>query len=149
MTKAEARIKKWDLRFLDLARHVSAWSKDPSTKVGVVIADPMFRVVSLGFNGFPRGMADDDRLHDREEKYARIIHGDENAILFANQSLEGCTMYTWPQPPCAHCSALIVQVGISRVITCKHWGARSELYTDIGLETLKEGGVVYAEIDIG
>jgi dCMP deaminase len=44
---------KWIVRFLDLARTVSQWSKDPSTKVGAVIADNQQRVVSLGFNGFP------------------------------------------------------------------------------------------------
>ena len=28
---------KWDIRFLELARHISGWSKDPSTKVGCVV----------------------------------------------------------------------------------------------------------------
>jgi deoxycytidylate deaminase len=41
---------KWDRRFLELARHVAAWSKDPSTQVGAVVAEGK-RVVSLGYNG--------------------------------------------------------------------------------------------------
>src|SRR5689334_3087354 len=30
-------FRKWDLRFLELARTVGSWSKDPSRKVGAVI----------------------------------------------------------------------------------------------------------------
>jgi len=43
---------KWALRFLGLASYISKWSKDPSTKVGAVIAQGN-RIVSLGYNGFP------------------------------------------------------------------------------------------------
>ena len=56
-------LSKWDRRFLGLAAHVSAWSKDPSTQVGSVVTNDK-RVVSLGFNGFPQGMSDDHRLHE-------------------------------------------------------------------------------------
>ena len=28
---------KWDKRFLELAKHISLWSKDPSKKVGCVV----------------------------------------------------------------------------------------------------------------
>ena len=48
----------WDLRFLDLAKLVSTWSQDPSTKVGAVIADSDNRIVSIGYNGFPKGIKD-------------------------------------------------------------------------------------------
>ena len=57
-------LDKWDRRFLGLAAHVAEWSKDPSTQVGAVVANGK-KVVSLGFNGFPQGMSDDHRLHDR------------------------------------------------------------------------------------
>ena len=47
--------EKWDRRFLRLAREVASWSKDPSTKVGAVLVDPLDNtIVSLGYNGFPR-----------------------------------------------------------------------------------------------
>src|ERR1051326_2813900 len=52
------RKEKWDRRFLELAKHVSSWSKDPSTKVGAVIVDANRRVVATGYNGFPRGVED-------------------------------------------------------------------------------------------
>ena len=59
---------KWDLRFLELARHISDWSKDPSTKVGCVVVGPDREIRSTGFNGFPRGIEDDDnRLQNRKK----------------------------------------------------------------------------------
>lgn len=33
-------MDKWDQRFLELAKVVSTWSKDPSTKTGAVIVRP-------------------------------------------------------------------------------------------------------------
>ena len=50
--------KSWDTRFIDLAKLVSTWSKDPSTKVGAVITDDNNRVISLGYNGFPKNIQD-------------------------------------------------------------------------------------------
>ena len=55
-------ITDWDIKFLKLAQHVSDWSKDPSTKVGAVVVDKDNRIVSIGYNGFPKGVQDDERL---------------------------------------------------------------------------------------
>ena len=52
-----ASASKWDERFMEMARLVSSWSKDPSSQVGAVIARGKF-VVSVGFNGLPQGIAD-------------------------------------------------------------------------------------------
>lgn len=109
-------LSKWDRRFLGLAAHVAEWSKDPSTQVGAVVANGK-RVVSLGFNGFPQGMSDDHRLHDRETKYSLVLHAEENALLFSGSDLTGNTIYVYPLPPCSRCAAKIVQSGISRVVT--------------------------------
>jgi len=56
----------WDRKFMEMAVLVASWSKDPSTKVGCVIADSDHAQLSEGFNGFPRGIADDGRLQQRE-----------------------------------------------------------------------------------
>ena len=65
----EVMSTKWDQRFLKLAEHISGWSKDPSTKVGCVVVGEDREIRSTGFNGFPRGIADDAaRLEDREQK---------------------------------------------------------------------------------
>ena len=107
---------KWDSRMLDMASLVASWSKDPSTQVGAVIVDKKNRVISLGFNGFPRSIQDHSALlEDRDEKLRRTIHAEENALLFATQSVEGCTIYV-THPPCARCAAKIIQSGIERVV---------------------------------
>ena len=109
--------EKWDRRFLALAEYIAQWSKDPSTQVGAVIVDSQNRVLSLGFNGFPRGIEDSpERLENRELKYKMIVHGERNALLFAQGSVEKCRLYTWPFMPCSVCAGMIIQAGIIEVI---------------------------------
>lgn len=110
------RYSKWDVRFLTLAAHVALWSKDPSTKVGAVIADERNRIMSIGFNGPARGTSDDHSVFsDRAEKLRRTLHAESNAIDFARADLTGTTMYV-TQHPCAQCASRIVQVGIAVVM---------------------------------
>lgn len=110
--------QKWDLRFLQLAALVATWSKDPSTKVGAVIVDEKNRVISLGYNGFARGVEDrPDMLEHRGTKLKGTLHAEDNAILFARRDLTGCTIYTYPLPPCGTCASRIRQVGINRVVS--------------------------------
>lgn len=145
-----AREHEWDLRFLELAKHISGWSKDPSTRTGAVIVDQDRRVVSVGFNGLPRGVEDTtERLWDREQKYKMMVHCDRNALLFARGSVSGCAMYAWPLGPCASCAAMIIQAGIRRVVSPplperlrERWGL------DMGLtrEMFKEVGIEWEEV---
>ena len=114
---AGARQEKWDQRFIELARHVGSWSKDPSTKLGAVIVARDLSVVSVGYNGFPRGVHDtDERLNDRETKYKIVVHAERNAILFARRDLAGCTLYTWPFMSCGACAGMAIQAGITRCV---------------------------------
>ncbi len=111
-----AGSEKWDRRFMDMARLVASWSKDPSSKVGAVITRGKF-VVSVGFNGFPKGIADTaDRLENREIKYPTILHAEVNAILSARQDIRGCCLYATPYMPCPQCAAVVVQSGITRIV---------------------------------
>ena len=110
---------KWDLRFIGLAEHISTWSKDPSTKVGCVVVGEDREIRSTGFNGFPRGINDDEeRLMDREKKYPLICHAEENAIMHAARigvSLKDSTAYvTWP--PCSRCARSLIQAGIREIV---------------------------------
>lgn len=104
----------WANRFLALATQVGSWSKDPGAKVGAVIVDTNRRIVSLGYNGFPQGVNDEQFIDNREIKLLRTIHAEENAILFARRDLEGFSIYV-NYPPCAKCAAKIIQVGIKNV----------------------------------
>lgn len=134
-------MTKWDDRFLSLAKTVSTWSKDPSTGVGAVIVDAQHRVVSLGFNGFPRGIKDDERLSNRTQKYEITIHAELNAILFAKHPLDGCTMYVYPLPPCGRCAAMVAQSGISRIVSLDVKEERWKESCGLGQNILKEAGV--------
>jgi len=108
--------KKWNIRFLELAEFISHWSKDPSTQVGAVIVDKNRRIISTGYNGFAAGVKDTKaRLTNREIKYPIILHAEENAMSFAKQNLDDCSLYVSGLPPCAHCASLIAQSGIKRV----------------------------------
>lgn len=145
-------MSKWDRRMLALVRLVATWSKDPSTCVGAAIVDEKNRVVSIGFNGFPRTVRDtDDKLMDRDEKLRRTIHAEDNALLFAPRPVAGCTLYV-THPPCAHCAAKLIQAGITRVVTTEssaefadRWGkemlSARQMYdeADVQFDTL-EGG---------
>lgn len=142
------RTEKWDRRFLQLAKQVASWSKDPSTKVGAVIARDDLTVVSLGFNGFPRGIPDLlEDYEDREVKYSMIVHAEANAIVHARWPVQGCTIYTWPMPPCADCTKLIIQSGIKRAVSCipsieqkQRWGksfdTAKKMLSDSGVELM-------------
>ena len=108
---------KWDRRFLDLARKISEWSKDPSTKVGAVVADKK-TIVSVGYNGLPSNITDTDEiLSNRALKYRLIIHAEINALNFAARDIQGCTIYTYPFMPCHICADTIIKSGITRVVS--------------------------------
>lgn len=113
MIKPHPTEDKWDHRFLDLAEHIALWSKDDSTKVASVISDSTHRIISLGYNGFPRGV--DDSILSREQKLMRTIHAEANALHFAGHNVSGCSLYV-THPPCSHCAAHIIQRGIARVV---------------------------------
>jgi dCMP deaminase len=101
---------------IDMARHVSKLSKDPSTKVGAVIFDPKGRIVSAGFNGFARGVKDTpERLAARDLKLRMVLHAERNAMAFATAPLEGCVMVV-THPCCAQCAASLIQAGIAHVV---------------------------------
>lgn len=143
----------WYTRYMDLARHVSTWSKDKSTKVGCVIVAPDERsVVAMGYNGFPRGANDEiPERHARPLKYEWTEHAERNAIYNAANrgiALHDCVMYLhWF--PCTDCARAIVQTGI-RQLNCptpdfkdERWGEKFE----IALQILREGRVTVRFVD--
>jgi len=106
---------KWQKRFYTLAEHIAQWSKDPSTKVGAVIADARRRVVSVGYNGFPRHVRDSpERYEDRQTKYSLVVHAEANAILNAPRPVNECALFI-TFSPCSACAKMIVQSGIIQV----------------------------------
>lgn len=139
-------ITKWDHRFLDMAKLVAEWSKDSSTRVGCCLVDQKNRVISLGFNGSPHGVT--DHHITRDEKIARTLHAEMNAVLFAARDMAGATAYV-THPPCSSCAAVLVQKEIARVVFPKpsedflsRW--KESYYTALGM--FAEVGIEVVEI---
>ena len=111
-------MTNWDARWMDHAKTIAQWSKDPRRKVGCLIIDADQNQLSGGYNGFPRGIADDDRLNDRETKLKIIVHAEANAVAAAarkGHSIKGATAYI-THNLCSQCACLLIQAGIKRVV---------------------------------
>jgi len=142
------KVNLWDFRFLQLAEVTASWSKDPSTKVGSVIVDAKRRVVGLGYNGFPRGVKDDEeRYNNRETKLLYVCHAERNALDNAPGSVEGATLYA-TMFPCNECCKSIIQKGITRLVTFVPSEAKYMLYKYSNSYTmLHESGIEICQYD--
>ena len=111
-------MTNWQSRHLELAQFISTWSKDPSTKVGAVLFREDGSIISMGYNGFPRGVKDDPKLmSDRGIRLKMTLHAEVNAILAAGRN---GTNLSWAQlavtrHPCSQCAAQLSQAGIKYV----------------------------------
>lgn len=137
MLDKELRRGKWDHRFLDMASTVASWSKDPSTQSGAVIVRPDLSIASVGFNGFPKQMRDDDELYaNREEKYSRVVHSEVNALIHCRENVTGFTLYTVPFMCCDRCVVQMIQAGISRFVFPRATEEQLERWDDSFKRTL-------------
>ncbi len=110
----------WDEYFMGLAHLSALRSKDPNTQVGAAIIDDNNRVVSVGYNGLPKGCSDDVFPWGREggmlvSKYAFVVHAELNAILNSPRPVRGCTIYV-SLFPCNECAKAIIQSGIKKIV---------------------------------
>lgn len=130
----------WDNKYIELAEHISGWSKDPSRKIGSVAVGSKGQILSQGYNGFPRGIKDSiERLSTREEKYKYVVHAEMNVIYnatYSGVSLDGSTLYVYGLPICSECAKGIIQTGIKRVVmksddTPNRWNESFELTKQI------------------
>ncbi len=114
------KVISWDEYFMGLAHLSRLRSKDPNTQVGACIVDSDRKVVSIGYNGFPRGINDSLLPWGREgsfldTKYPYVVHAELNAILNSPRSLQGTTLYV-SLFPCNECAKAIIQAGIRKVV---------------------------------
>jgi dCMP deaminase len=113
-------IISWEEYFMGLAHLAGLRSKDPNTQVGAAIIDKDKKVVSMGYNGMPRGCNDEDFPWEREggfldTKYAYVVHAELNAILNSPRPVKDCTLYV-SLFPCNECAKAIIQCGIREVV---------------------------------
>ena len=121
MTGKRKDYLSWDEYFMGVAKLAGMRSKDPNTQVGACIVSQNNRILSMGYNGFPNGVSDDEFPWSREgdaleTKYPFVAHGELNAILnYRGGSLEGAKIYVMLFP-CNECAKAIIQAGILTVI---------------------------------
>ena len=91
----------WDEYFMGVAMLSGMRSKDPHSQVGACIVSEDNKILSMGYNGFPKGCSDDEFPWGREgepldTKYLYVTHSELNAILnYRGGSLEGMNV---PKP---------------------------------------------------
>lgn len=105
---------------MGIAQLSSKRSKDPKTQVGACIVNHENKIVGIGYNGFPKGISDDDfPWHDQgdylQTKYPFVVHAEANAILNASQNLNDCKLFV-TLFPCNECTKLIIQSGIKELV---------------------------------
>ncbi len=111
----------WDEYFMGVAQLSGMRSKDPNTQVGSCIVSNDHKILSMGYNGLPKGCSDDEFPWAREgdlleTKYPFVVHSELNAILnFRGGTLEGSTLYV-SLFPCNECAKAIIQAGIRTVV---------------------------------
>ena len=144
---------KWDIRYLELAKHISGWSKDPSRKIGAVAVGESGEVLAQGYNGFPRGINDaPGRYEDRPTKYKYVVHAEMNVIYNSSMNgvpLMGSTLYVYGLPVCSDCAKGIIQSGIEKVVMVDQeipddWKESASLTLDM----FTEAGVEYEFVSI-
>ena len=135
----------WDAYFMGVALLSGERSKDPNSQVGACIVSEDNKILSIGYNGFPKGCSDDEVPWEREgefaeTKYPYVCHGELNAILnYTGTTLKNSRIYV-ALFPCNECAKAIIQSGIKEVIY------KEDKYADtdaikISKKMLKMGGV--------
>lgn len=113
----------WEEYFMGIAELSARRSKDPNTQVGACIVSSDHKIVSIGYNGLPRGCSDDEFPWNRgdensdayDTKYFYSCHAELNAILNTQTSLRGTSIYV-TLFPCNECAKAIIQSGIREVV---------------------------------
>ena len=111
----------WDEDLMGVALVAGMRSKDPNTQVGACIVSQDNKILSMGYNGFPKGCEDDEFPWERdgdanETKYPFVTHAELNAILnYRGGSLEGAKIYV-ALFPCNECAKAIIQAGLKTVV---------------------------------
>ena len=146
MTDKRKDYISWDEYFMGVAALSGMRSKDPNSQVGACIVSNDNKILSMGYNGLPRGCSDDNFPWAREgqmleTKYPFVVHSELNAILnYRGGSLENTKIYV-TLFPCNECAKAIIQAGIKTVVydSDKYDGtpanqASKRLLTEAGIE---------------
>ncbi len=143
-------LKKWDNRFLEIAKIAATWSKDPDAQVGAVVVDLQGQIAGVGYNGFPKLVEDSvERYENADTKLEMIVHAEVNAILGAGTRAKDGSIYVFGKPICARCAGLIIQSGIKRAVAQEPKKGTNSKWDKSGIvtcEMLSEAEVEFVSI---
>lgn len=114
--------------FLGLAVLASKRSHDMQTQHGCIITDDHNRILSIGYNGFARGMRDDELPNLRPKKYTWMLHAERNALANCVIRPDGGTAYVTGQC-CLDCGMALWEHGIKKIYMIDGHGTL--LYDDV------------------
>ena len=144
----------WDEFFMKVAIAASQRSKDPNTQVGACIADEQNRILSVGYNGTPIGIEDEDFPWESSDdpvldKHSYVVHAEANAVLNYRGSLKdmaGARVYV-TLFPCNECAKVLAQVGIGEVVYLSDKYGGTELNI-VSKSILDRCGIVYRQMEL-
>lgn len=115
--KIDQREDRWskDQVFMKVALTVAQRSPDMQTQVGAVIVTPDYRILSTGYNGFPRDIDYHDLPNTRPDKHDWMMHAETNALSWCEKRPIDCTIYSTHET-CNGCIMLAWQMGVTQVV---------------------------------
>lgn len=131
----------WDEYFTSLAYTTSLRSTCSRLQVGAVLVRN-FNVVSIGFNGAPKGIR--HCVHADNSRCTLAVHAEANALIQASNAYGGTigSMMYVTHAPCWECAKLIVNAQIDHVFYSEEYRS-----TD-GLSMLKLAGIPYTKVEV-
>ena len=156
VTRAELAAisqRKWDIRFMQIARTVGEWTScfQDNRRVGAVIARDK-RILTTGYNGAGSGIISCKEKGEclrrtrgiksgTQHEICYAVHAEQNAVIQAAKiglSIDGATIYCTHQP-CVICAKIIINSGIKRVVYGEDYPDEfaAKLFAEAGVELVK------------
>ena len=91
----------WDEYFMGVAMMSGMRSKDPNSQVGACIVSEDNKILSMGYNGFPKGCSDDEFPWAREgdslhTKYFYVTHSELMRSLITGEEVWKVQSFMFP-----------------------------------------------------
>lgn len=139
------------VNWIPVVQAVSQLSRDTGTKVGAIAFSDDCDILSVGYNGHPRGVSDFPERSERPEKYLWTAHAEENMVAQAARkgiSLVGSTVIISPLYPCMACSRMMIQAGVKNIVVHSHGVVNSRWIEEQekALTMLKEAGITVSNV---
>ena len=122
-----------------VAKTVSLRSEDADTKVGACVLNDENRILSVGYNGFPKGWKRNSSW-SRDDKLNHVIHAEQNAFSMLKRDEKPC-LIGLTHSPCIACAREIVNYGIKEV-----WYLQEYHRETLFKEVFDHYGIKYGQI---